>query len=114
MSSSIKGTSIKLTRGDTFRCLVEPIGDDGTVYVLEDGDSCRFRCVRRKGDSDALIEKAIDPETMILSLAHSDTASLNFGTYFYDVQLTKADGDIDTFISEASFTVAPEADPAGA
>lgn len=112
MSSSIKGTSIRLTRGDTFRVRVAMTNGDGSPYEMQEGDSVRFRCVKRKGDREAVIEKIVDPETMLLSLAHSDTASLNFGTYFYDMQLTKADGDVDTFIAEAQFVVAPEADPA--
>lgn len=113
MSSNIKGTSIRLTRGDTFRCQVGIFNEDGTPYELQPGDSVRFRCVKKKGDREALIEKVL-PETLLLTLAHSDTASLNFGTYFYDVQLTKADGDYDTFIAEAQFTVAPESDPVSA
>lgn len=110
MSSSVQGFKIKLTRGDTFRAQVGISNPDGTAYVLQDGDSVRFRCVKKKGDAEALIQKTLGSD-LILELEPSDTNRLQFGTYFYDIQLTKADGDVDTFIPEGSITVAPESDP---
>lgn len=110
MSSSVQGFKIKLTRGDTFRAEVKIMNPDGSAYELQQGDAVRFRCVRKKGDSDALIQKAIGSD-LILELEPHDTSHLAFGTYFYDIQLTKAGGDVDTFIPEGSFTVAPESDP---
>ena len=38
------------------------------------------------------------------------TADLNFGKYVYDIQLTKANGKVDTFISKAILKLSEEVD----
>ena len=45
---------------------------------------------------------------MILELEPNDTKTLDFGSYVYDVQITFADGRVDTFITEAVFKLTPE------
>lgn len=72
MSYNITGTTITLTRGDTF--------------------------------------KDIPIDTMMLTLEPQDTADLNFGKYVYDIQLTKANGKVDTFISKAILKLSEEVD----
>ena len=37
---------------------------------------------------------------MILRLESGDTKDFRFGTYAYDIQITMADGTVDTFISD--------------
>lgn len=114
MSSSIQGTSIRLTRGDTFRTqVIIRDKETGDEYEMQEGDTLRFRCVKSAGASEELIEKPIDASTLVLDLAPSDTSNLKFGDYFYDIELTKANGDVDTVIAEARITIAPEADPIG-
>ena len=48
--------------------------------------------------------------TMMLTLEPQDTADLNFGKYVYDIQLTKANGKVDTFISKAILKLSEEVD----
>lgn len=50
----------------------------------------------------------IPTSTMILHLDPEDTKDLGFGEYVYDVELTFANGDVDTFINNAKFILAPE------
>lgn len=115
MSSSIKGTSIALTRGDTLRIQVV-IKIDDEEYTPEAGDSVRFAVKHpimnskktAYKDIQPLLIKSIPIETMILELQPSDTKSLDFGTYVYDIQITFADGTVDTFITEAIFKLTPE------
>jgi hypothetical protein len=45
---------------------------------------------------------------MILHLEPDDTKGLGFGEYVYDVELTFANGDVDTFINNARFSLVPE------
>ena len=110
----VNGTDIKLTRGDSFYCqLTVNQGDD--PYEFQEGDSLRFALKRKLMlpggkdyvDTDALITKEIPTDTLILSLAPADTKGLTFGSYDYDIQLTFADGAVDTFIS-GTFTITPE------
>ena len=99
MSYSITGTTITLTRGDTFEALVSATKKDGTPYIPVEGDVIRFAMKENYDDARPLLVKEIPIDTMMLMLEPSDTADLNFGKYVYDIQLTKANGKVDTFIT---------------
>ena len=110
----VNGTDIELTRGDSFYCqLTVKQGED--PYVFQEGDSLRFALKRKLMtpggkeyvDAEALITKEIPTDTLILSLAPADTKGLAFGSYDYDIQLTFADGAVDTFIN-GTFQITPE------
>ena len=45
-----------------------------------------------------------------ITLTRGDTADLNFGKYVYDIQLTKANGKVDTFITKATLKLSEEVD----
>lgn len=115
MSSTIKGTSITLTRGDTLRVKIN-ITLDGEEYTPVNGDTIRFAVKHpvlnskqtEYKDTTPLILKDIPYDTLILELEPSDTKSLGFGTYVYDIQITFADGSVDTFITQAVFKLTPE------
>ena len=55
-----------------------------------------------------MIYRAIPIDTMLLVLYPTDTQTLEFGTYVYDIQLTKANGDVDTFITASKFKITAE------
>ena len=57
---------------------------------------------------DPVIVKTIPNDTQVLSLAPADTKDLGFGLYDYDVEITLADGTVDTFISAAPFKLTKE------
>ena len=115
MSSSISKTSIKLTRGDTLRLKIN-ITLNEEQYTPVTGDSIRFALKRpllnaKKTDfkdTEPLILKSVPINTMILELEPEDTKSLDFGTYVYDLEITFADGRVDTFITEAKFEITPQ------
>lgn len=48
--------------------------------------------------SKVLIDKQIPIDTQVLHLQPSDTKRFPFGKYVYDIQITFANGDVDTFI----------------
>ena len=105
----INGTSIKLTRGDSFYCTVGMKNkDDGTDYVPQEGDVVRFALKKRYQDATPLILKNIPTDTLMLYLEPNDTKEMAFGSYVYDIELTKANGDVDTFIWEAEFEITKE------
>lgn len=110
----VSGTKIQMTRGDTLRVQVN-LTQDGEPYEPQAGDSVRF-AMRLAGLNTAgteyanpiCVDKTIPTDTMILELEPSDTAELGFGKYVYDIEVTFADGSIDTPIASASLTLMPE------
>ena len=110
MSYSITGTTITLTRGDTFEALVSATTKDGMQFTPCEGDALRFALKENYSDAAPLIVKDIPISTMMLVLNPEDTKRLNFGKYVYDIQLTKANGKVDTFISKAILKLSEEVD----
>ncbi len=104
----INGTAITLTRGDSFYATVTMEQADGEPYIPQAGDTIRFALKKRYTDSEPLIIKPVPTDTLMLHLEPEDTKALPFGRYVYDVELTKANGDVDTFIWEADFEIAKE------
>lgn len=117
MSYSIKGTDITMTRGDTLKATIT-LTLNGEKYTPASGDSIRFAVKHQTktadkseyADASPLITKDIPTNTMTLTLSPSDTKSLGFGKYVYDIQVTFADGTVDTVIPEALFKLTPEVD----
>ena len=111
----VRNNNIWLTRGDTMKLDIE-LYDGDSPYVPATGDSIRFAVKPAKMDlgktayvaTSPVINVSIDTSTMELSLSHADTASLPFGNYVYDIELSKTDGTVDTFIAEKSFVLMPE------
>ena len=115
MYKIVNGTSILLTRGDTFNCEIT-IMDGDTAYEPTSSDVIKFYLkhpqmnVGRTAylETSPVLTKTISYSDMTLHLSPSDTSGLGFGAYVYDIELTKANGDVDTFINNASFTIVPE------
>lgn len=105
--NSLQKNTIHLTRGDTFQSQVT-IKQNGEEYIPEQGDTIRFAAKRNELnhngtqylDKEPLIVKEIPIDTMILRLDPEDTAGLDFDVYAYDIEITMANGRVDTFISD--------------
>lgn len=110
MSQSVKKTTITMTRGDTLKLTVNLMDASGAPYIPQEGDAMRFACKKDYSDTEVLIEKDIPMDTMLLHLEPSDTKPLDFGDYVYDMQITFANGDVDTFIDKAIFRLTEEVD----
>ena len=108
MSYSITGTTITLTRGDTFEALVSATKKDGTPYIPVEGDVIRFAMKENYDDARPLLVKEIPIDTMILVIEPEDTKPLAFGKYVYDIELTKVTGEVDTFITKATLKLTEE------
>lgn len=95
---SISGTDITMTRGDTLALKIT-MTKDGVEYTPGAGDSVRFAMKVRYTDEEVILEKNIPIDTMVLEIEPKDTKSLEMrSSYVYDIQLTTADGKVDTFI----------------
>lgn len=113
---NVTGANIILTRGDTLLVQVE-ITKDGEPYIPEEGDVVRFALKRELFNADRtdyldenpLVLKVIPNDTLILRLDSIDTKDLEFGKYVFDIQITFADGTVDTFIF-GKLKLTPEVD----
>ena len=109
------GYDITLTRGDTFMAQLN-LTRNGEAYTPEQGDVIRFALKHNilkadrsdYKDTNPLINKTIPNDTLTLTLVQSDTKTLAFGEYVYDIEITFEDGTVDTFIAECNFVIAPE------
>lgn len=107
---SVSGTNITLTRGDTLIAQIT-IKQGETDYTPVEGDVIRFAMkhpIYNAGRTDysettPVLTKTIPNDTLILTLLPADTKQLGFGEYVYDIQLTFADGTVDTFIKGKFF-----------
>lgn len=113
---SIIGNTIKLTRGDSFAAeFWLKYKQTGEAYEPQAGDSILFAVKSKLNaarteyiEEDPLIQKTISINDMTLRLAPEDTKELPFGSYFYDIEVTLADGTVDTVINNATFLLVPE------
>lgn len=110
----VSGTQISMTRGDTLRVKVN-LTRDGEAYEPAPGDTVRFamrpaglNAAQTEYASPICIDKKVDTSMMVLELEPSDTAELGFGKYVYDIEVTFADGSVDTPIASASLKITPE------
>ena len=108
MSYSVQGTTITLTRGDTFMALISITQSDGNPYIPHEGDLIQFAMKRGYEDEEPLLVKDIPIDTMKLILDPADTKPLSFGKYVYDIELTKSTGEVDTFITKGTMKLTEE------
>lgn len=107
---SISGSTITITRGDTLDATLELFTGDGAPYEVQEGDLIRFALKRKYADRAPVLRKVIPVDTLRLRLESAETKKLRaaWAPYVYDIQLTKADGTVDTFIDRGKFIVTEE------
>lgn len=108
MSYSVKGTTITLTRGDSFAADIQIMQPDGEPYTVDPGDQVRFAMKKSIKDEKCSVIKEIPIDTLRLTLEPEDTKNLDFGNYVYDIQLTKSNGEVDTFITKSTLILTEE------
>lgn len=95
--------TIYITQGDTLDTLVSPLieNDYGELvdYTPEVGDMIRFAVAGAFGQ-EPIIVQSIPTDTLHLRVEADDTKKLiaRKKPYVYDIELTKADGTVITFI----------------
>lgn len=101
--------AVTMTRGDTLKILIG-MKQDNEPYIPAEGDIIRFYMSKKyKGEIgyELLLNKIVPNDTLLLKLDPEDTGIMKYGTYNYDIELTKADGDVDTFI-QSTITLTEE------
>ena len=103
----ITENEVFLTRGDSADLEVIVYDLEGNVYELQEGDTLVFTMKYNCITSDILIQKNIT-ENSTIHIVPSDTNSLSYGTYQFDVQLTLANGKVYTVIAPHNFNIMKE------
>ena len=106
MFNIINDNIIRITRGDTGYFSVK-LFKDGKDYTLGDKDTLVFSVKRRTTDSETLIRKELLASTLI-RINPVDTKDLQYGTYYYDVQVTFENGDVNTVVQPTRFIILEE------
>lgn len=98
---SVVNNTITLVRGDTVEIPVTIRTRDGEKYILSEGDVVRFALKDGYGDDvPVLIHKVLPNDTLILRLESCETKEImaKKKPYVYDVELTTANGYVDTVV----------------
>lgn len=111
---NIDGTTIELTCGDSAVFAITAKDKEGEAYEFQPGEKVKFtiKSTNKKEDiiklvsKETIVEEA-SPLTHII-LDPEDTKPLDFRKYYYDVQLIKLDGWVETIIANAIFKVGVE------
>ena len=100
--------NITMIRGDTVELdiIVNEIDAQGNIteYTPQEGDVLTFTVKKTTKTADVLIQK----NGVHIVILPEDTQNLDYKTYKYDVQLTMADGTVDTIIPPCDFIVEAE------
>lgn len=98
---TVVNNTITLVRGDTVEIPVTIRLRNGEEYVPSEGDVIRFALKESYGDNvPVLIRKVLPNSAPILRLESCETKELMMRKkpYVYDIELTTANGYVDTFI----------------
>ncbi len=97
---------IKITRGDSAVFHLNILQKNNTPYIIKEEDTVLFTVKKNTKIKDYLIQKNVVNGNIVLT--PQDTSNLEYGEYFYDVQLKTADGLVDTVIPPNKFKVLEE------
>ena len=97
----IKKNNITVTKGDSLPLHITCMDGD-RAYTPIEGDSIRFALSKGyKGEKGyvLILSKNVPLDTYDITISATETGNLEYITYNYDVELTHANGIVDTFIS---------------
>lgn len=97
---------IYLTRGNSASLPLDVVDKDGNSYAVQPDDAVVMTVKKTTADTTYLIQKQL--VNGVFSFVPSDTESLSFGDYIYDVWLTMANGHTDEIISPSLFRILEE------
>ena len=108
----VRGTTITMVRGDTVILDLKCYDQSRMPYIPQEGDRIRFALKKRYDDYEPLLVNEIPIDTLLLVLDPEDTRCLPSGEYHgrykYDIELTTADGFVDTIIPRADLIILEE------
>ena len=103
---AVSGSDVSITRGDNGFLSLEIEEQDGSTYKRADGDSLTFTVKKSYSSDYAYISKEIDG--LSFEILPEETSGLDYGTYWYDVELNTADGATYTVVGPSRFVIREE------
>lgn len=101
----INKNKIKITRGDTGIFNIEILDRITELpYEVQAGDTVRFTVKKSIYQNKPLIQK----EGTSIQINPADTQTLMYGKYLYDVEITLANGMVQTIITPCEFEITSE------
>ena len=107
----IQGYNISMIRGDTETIKISVHDTQGDGVPLEDGDTLYFTVKTSVGTEKKEMQKVMtefQDGIAYINILPSDTKPMKAKSYYYDIQLTRADGTVKTIIPPSRFTVKGE------
>lgn len=105
--TGITQTDLRLTRGDSATLAIGLTDENGEEYKLKAGDKLALCAKRAVNDKAYAIQLQAD-ENAQFTFKPSDTAKLAYGSYYYDIQLTQANGNVYTVIPLSHIVITEE------
>ena len=106
----LRGTNISMIRGDDETLLLRRERADGSLVPFTEGESLTLT-VREDTDSPILLQTRaalISTGEALFTIAHADTAGLDFGRWVYDIQYESAAGSVSTYVPLSKFVIEKE------
>ena len=107
----VDGNNITMTRGDSEAISIFCRNEDLTIVPLVTGDKIYFTVKVNVYQEIIILQKIITTFTdgkAIVVIVPLDTKDLEFRSYVYDVQITRADGTVSTIIPPSKFIIGGE------
>lgn len=105
----VQGTNLIMTRGDSENIAIS-CEVDGKQFI-EDGDTVYFTIKKSTRTKEKLFQKVItvfSNNNAIVEFRPEDTKDLPYGSYRYDIQVTKSNGVVKTIVKPSSFVIEEE------
>ena len=101
-----RNNRINLIRGDSLELLILINDIDGNPFKPQPTDRLRFAMKKEVSDDYVVaLQKEIPVETLLLKIEPEDTKNLDFGNYYYDIELTTKEGVVETIIPYTRFVI---------
>ena len=107
----ISGTKISLTRGDSAYITINICQEDGSPYMLNEGDEIHIQVRHEPNDGELLFEASIEEireDNFVWHIRPEDTKNAVIKSYYWDAQIKTANGDVFTFIPVTTFKLTDE------
>ena len=107
MLSVSKNGEIELTRGDSACFTINISNGNGQPYTVQEGDTLTLSLKKDTKDPKPCVQKSVKGINTF-RFKPEDTSGLEFGNYYYDVEICTAAGDVYTVIEKTAFKIKEE------
>lgn len=115
----VKDNTITMTRGDSAHIEIQIEYEGGIPFEAVYGDFIRFTVRKNYDDVNPLFiidmipdvpsdQEYVLVESVELNIRPTHTRDLDYGSYKFDIQLIRLNGDIDTFIDKGTLILTEE------